>query len=127
MNQDFTFNALKGNAKVVDLEQLIYIKKQNLKAWVMPFYDQKQHDYVQDHFLVGYPKFRDEYWLYIEPVWPSGQKRDLAKKYQKHLQSINDLIKIEQKILELAFPDYEADDADFFVQPIIVNRMIPIK
>ena len=115
MNKDFTFDALKGNAKVVDLEELLRTQKRTLREWVEPYYDQKRLDWA----VMGY---EDNYFLHIEPDWPAGQKRTLGKKYQEHMKRIFELSKIQSKLFAIAYPGWEDDFADYSLEPVVVKR-----
>jgi len=116
MNQDFTFEALKGNAKLLDIEEVISNYKQQLREWVDPYYDQEH----QDWSVLGY---EDTYFLYIEPNWPPGQKRTLSKKYAMQIKQIRELCNIQSKLFDIAFPDWRDDNfAKYSVQPVVINR-----
>ena len=115
MNKDFTFDALKGNARVVDLEELLRTQKRTLREWVQPYYDQK----TQDWAVLGY---EDDYFLHIEPDWPAGKKRTLHSKYQEHTKRIAELSRIQSKLFDLAFPGWEDEFATFSLEPVVVKR-----
>ena len=115
MNKDFTFDALKGNAKVVDLEELIRIRKRQLREWVDPFYSADRKDWA----VLGY---EDNYFLYIEPEWPTGQKRLLKRQWQEYTSQISKLMRFQAELFRLAYPGWEDDFAKYSVQPIVINR-----
>ena len=118
MNKDFTFDALKGNAKVVDLDELIRTRKRQLREWVEPYYG-------PDRLRRSVGMYEDSFFLHIEPDWPAGQKRTLHSKYQEHKKRIAELSRIQSKLFDIAYPDWEDDFADYSLEPVIVKRKYP--
>ena len=115
MNPEYTFEALKGNIKIVNIEELIETQKQQLCAWTDPYYTQDRRDWS----MIGWG---DNYFLHVEPEWPEGQKRSLKSKWQKHRDRIYKLQDIKKNLIELAFPKWQDDPAEFSLDPVVVKR-----
>jgi hypothetical protein len=113
MNKEFTFNALKGNAKIVDLDTLIETKKQQLALWVEPYWRECRKNWTV---------WNDNFFWQMEPDWPAGKKRTLSKRYQQDRKSIIELANIKEKLLNAAFPNWQDDHYDYSIEPIVVNR-----
>jgi hypothetical protein len=120
MNKDELFEVMKGNIRLISLNDIIQHRMNKLENFCMTHYteddikrfEQRKQNYILEHA---------DYW-YDEPKFPPGNKRVLSKKYNTLLSSVRNAQQLRNNIIELAFEDYQ-DSGDYYeVDNIIVRK-----
>lgn len=120
MNSEDLFEAVKGNLKTLDLDDLICREQDRLALWLEPYYSWSERERSQQ--IAAMYTHNPRAYMYFEPQWPAGQKRVLARQYKEHMARINHLISLRHELLELAYPDYSDDYDNEYSTEIAVRR-----
>ena len=128
MNKDDLFEVVKGNIKLISLNDILQQRHQKLADFCLTYYTADELSRLEgrkqlypDNHVNNLSRNSFEYW-YSEPAFPAGKKRTLSKRYNTLVSSIHEIKKVRHMLIELAFADYQDSDADFVVDTIAIKK-----